>query len=125
MEISYQSLVMGEVSESDLEKYIQSTNDTINWEFISMYATLSEDFMRKYQNKLNWSYLSICQIMSEEFIDEFSDKVDWKYIVSCQHLSQSFVKNHMDKISPYLNDFVANPHISESFAKDLRTIYNI
>ena len=124
MEISYNTLIMGEVKEEDLKRYIESTNDPIDWELISMYAVLSEDFIREYQNKLNWTTLSICQMMSEEFIDEFSDKVNWRYIVSCQHISESFVKTHMDKISPYLKDLTPNPHISESFAEKVRMIYN-
>ena len=125
MEISYNTLIMGEVKEEDLKRYIESTNDPIDWELISMYVVLSEDFIREYQNKLNWTTLSICQMMSEEFIDEFSDKVNWRYIVSCQHISESFVKTHMDKISPYLKDLTPNPHISESFAEKVRMIYNL
>ncbi len=37
-----------------IEKYI-------DWDHISVYQTLSEDFIREFQDKWNWSYISTYQ----------------------------------------------------------------
>ena len=52
----------------------------INWNYISKYQKLSEDFIREFQNKINWHWISHYQNLSEDFIREFKNKVDWHWI---------------------------------------------
>ena len=43
-----------------LFKFIQ-TNNNVDWENISCYYKLSENFIRKHQNKVNWYNMPACQ----------------------------------------------------------------
>ena len=70
----------------------------INWNEISHYVSLSEDFMREHSDKLNWNLISEFQKLSEEFIREFHDKVNWEYILDCQNPSDKLVKDFEDEI---------------------------
>ncbi len=59
--------------------------DNINWNCISRYQKLSEEFMKKFNdridwNKINWHRISRCQIISEEFMRKFNDKIDWNHV---------------------------------------------
>ena len=47
--------------------------------------------MRRLSNKINWEAVSQYQTLSEDFIRDFQDKVDWIKIFRYQHLSQSFL----------------------------------
>src|SRR5690606_28635474 len=62
------------------EEFIREFQDKVSWIDISHYQKLSEDFMRKFQDKINWACISHKQNLSEEFIKEFQDEVDWYYI---------------------------------------------
>ena len=62
-----------------------------NWEFYK-YKSLSEDFIREYQDKVDWGYISEYQSLSEDFIREFKDRVAWDWISECQVLSEDFIR---------------------------------
>ena len=49
-------------------------------EDISHRQTLSEDFIREFQDKVDLENISSYSTLSEDFIREFQDKVDWKLI---------------------------------------------
>ena len=97
-----------------------------NWDFISTYEFLSEDFMRTFKDKLNWSVLFewqrmsnsfikenidkiktkddwfsvvFSQNLSEDFIDKYSDTLNWHTIFECQYLNAAFIEKHIDKIN--------------------------
>jgi hypothetical protein len=40
-----------------------------------MKQTLSEDFIREYQNRVAWIWISTHQRFSENFIEEFQNKI--------------------------------------------------
>ena len=63
-----------------LFKFIQN-NDNVDWLSISCEYTLSENFIRKFQNNVDWYYISSNQKLSENFIREFQDKVNWLNIL--------------------------------------------
>ena len=48
----------------------------MDWENISFYQTLSEDFIREFKDKVDWQSISMYQILSEDFIKEFQDKLN-------------------------------------------------
>jgi len=65
----------------------------VNWDDISCrYQTLSEFFIREFQDKVDWYYISCHQTLSEPFIREFQNKAYWYYISRYQTLSESFKK---------------------------------
>lgn len=45
-------------------------------------------FWGKFKDKVNWDYISVYQKLSEEFIEKFKDKVIWTYISEYQKLSE-------------------------------------
>ena len=57
------------------EKIKEKGIDIVNWKSVSQYQTLSEDFIREFQDKVDWEWISSKQKLSESFIREFIDKV--------------------------------------------------
>lgn len=70
----------------------------IEWDYISKYCILSENFIKKFAKHLDWYRISRHQKLSEFLITKFSDKVDWYYISLKQKLSEKFIKNNNEKI---------------------------
>ena len=73
----------------ELEKYYDPDFDWNNLDFYRN-NTLTEDFIRKFQNDVNWDCISSCQKLSEDFIREFKNKVNWWYVSKYQKLSEEF-----------------------------------
>ena len=48
----------------------------LDWEHVSRYCELSEEFIRKFHHKVDWYYISAFQKLSEDFIREFRFKVN-------------------------------------------------
>jgi len=88
----------------DIEKFFGDNinNFKIDWDCISEFQKLSEEFIKKYIDKFRWSYISAYQTLSEEFIEKHCDKVNWNNISAYQTLSESFIEKHSDKITWYL-----------------------
>jgi hypothetical protein len=42
----------------------------VDWDLISEYQELSENFIREFKDKLNWEKIKLYQILSEDFILE-------------------------------------------------------
>ena len=70
----------------------------MNWDQISRYKYLCENFIDKYTNKVDWFRISIYQKLSEDFINEHADKINWYYISKYQKLSEDFIEKHTDKV---------------------------
>ena len=81
-----------------IEEFIDDLCGT-NWEYISKYHKLSENFIREFQDKVDWYYISKYQKLSENFIREFKDKVNWEFISEYFLLSESFVREFKNKIN--------------------------
>ena len=43
---------------------------------MSIYQTLSEDFIREFSDRVDWVWISIYQKLSKEFRIEFADKLN-------------------------------------------------
>ena len=67
------------------------------WVDISINQSLSEDFIREFQDKVDWDWISKYQNLSEDFIREFKDKVDWYYISKYQKVSNKFIEEFFQK----------------------------
>jgi hypothetical protein len=50
-------------------------------------------------NEQDWNYISYYQDLSEDFIEKHLDEVDWDNISFNQKLSESFIKKHINKIN--------------------------
>ena len=80
------------------EEFIEKYGDKLDWDCISKYQKLSEEFIDKYSNKVYWGYISIFQKLSEELIDKYSNKLNWFCISKYQKLSEELIKKHKDKV---------------------------
>ena len=69
-----------------------------NWERISCYQSLSEDFIREFKDKVEWGRISRYQSLSEDFIREFKDRVAWGRISCDQSLSEDFIREFKDRV---------------------------
>ena len=72
--------------------------ENIDWKYISANQTLSEDFIREFNNYVSWSLISRHQKLSENFISEFKDMVGWSNISKYQNLSLDFIREFKDNI---------------------------
>ena len=95
------------------EEFIEKHIDKVNWCCISINQTLSEEFIEKHIDKVDWNCISIYQTLSEELIEKHKDKVNWRYISRCQKLSEEFIEKHIDKVNwEYISKY---QKLSESF----------
>jgi hypothetical protein len=85
----------------DIEKFFDENikNFEVDWDCISQFQKLSEEFIKKYNNKVYWIYISIYQKLSESFIERNIDNVIWRYISEYQKLSESFIEKYSDKVN--------------------------
>src|SRR3712207_7465640 len=74
-----------------------------DWNKISKYQYLTEEFIEKHQNELNWRCISRYQKLSGEFIEKYKNKIDWEQISAKQELSEE-----LDRKSTRLNSSHAN-----------------
>lgn len=110
-----------------LKNYWIIIKHNFDWEEISKYQYLTEDFIEKYQDKVNWKSISYYQYyLSEEFLEKHIEKIDfggiigddgrffyfnfiekhldrltkanWKNLVRYQILSESFMEKYQDKL---------------------------
>ena len=88
------------------------------WEVISAYQNLSEDFIREFQDKVNWSYISKYQKLSETFIREFQDKVSWGNISWYQKLSEDFIREFKYEVGWY--GISSRQNLSENFIREFQ-----
>lgn len=80
------------------EDFIREFKDKVYWYNICENQTLSEDFIKEFSNYVNWAKISYYQLLSEDFIEQFSDKVDWFNISYSQKLSEKFINKFSNKI---------------------------
>ncbi len=85
--------------ESLSEDFIREFQDKVEWNWISNKQKLSEDFIREFQDKVDWTHISIRQTLSENFIREFQGKVDWYYISCYQKFSEDFIRELQDEVN--------------------------
>lgn len=87
------------INQSLSESFIREFQDKVIWTLISAKQKLSEDFIREFRNKVYWRLVSTYQKLSEDFIHEFQDKVDWLYISKYQKLSDEFIEEFKDRLN--------------------------
>jgi hypothetical protein len=92
--------------------------NSVNWNYISKYHTLSELFIRKFKNNVDWYTMSTNHKLSESCITEFKDYVNWNCISKYQKLSEPFIREFQD----YVNwDCISKyQKLSESFIREFQ-----
>jgi hypothetical protein len=63
-------------SEEEIRKVINQLSES-DWNYISSYQTLSEDFIREFKNKVNWIYIRWNEKLqvSDKFCENFDHKL--------------------------------------------------
>jgi len=101
---------------NDVEKCRQEFANKVNWNCISTFQKLSEEFIKEFANRVNWTYISADQNLSEEFIREFADKVNWYNVSIYQLLSEEFIREFSDKVYWYNISYYQK--LSEEFIRE-------
>ena len=76
-----------------------SSLDQVDWNNISIYQNLSENFIREFKNKVSWCWISRFQKLSENFIREFQNKVNWGLISENQKLSENVIREFQNDVN--------------------------
>jgi hypothetical protein len=95
------------------EEFIKKHKDKLNWYNISMYQKLSESFITEFKDLVHWTNISIYQNLSESFIRKYKDLVSWTHISQYQKLSEEFISEHKKIINWY--NILEYQNLSESF----------
>ena len=84
---------------------MEKHSNKIEWELVSIYQNLSEEFMEKHLNKLDIGLLIENQDMSDKFMEKIIYKMSRKhikiyfeYISEHRKLSEKFVRKHIDEL---------------------------
>ena len=86
------------ITEYSLDCSFEEFKYEADWEHISQYQNLSEDFIREFQDEVDWTYIPYYQKLSENFIREFKNKVYWINISRYQNLSEYFIYEFQDRV---------------------------
>ena len=81
------------------ENFIDKYANEVDWFRISKYQKLSEDFIEEHTDKIYWYLISMYQKLSEDFIDKYTNEVDWDYISRYQVITSKFAKSHNIRIN--------------------------
>ena len=100
------------------EDFIKEFKNKLDWPCVSNYQKLSEDFIREIQDYVNWDCISYKKILSEHFIREFKSKLNWYYISYKQMLSDSFIKEFRSKLD--LEAMLKCDRITKKFYYELK-----
>jgi hypothetical protein len=124
----------------DLPKKIDDeVLNKIDWDFISTFKTLSNEFIKQFHDKLNWyevlrsqklseqlimtlnwkmtfPYVFVYQKVPYEFIENYKHKVDWHYVATYQKLTEEFIENYSHYLMPEeWEDVFINQNLSLKF----------
>lgn len=83
--------------------FLKRYQDIINWESISGMMSFIEfqdyDVFEEFGHKLDWNKISKWAMMCEEFVDRFSHKVNWNVLSSYQNLTTFLIHKYYDRIN--------------------------
>ena len=105
------------------EDFIREFKDYVDWYWISKNQKLSENFICEFKNNVNWNFISKYQNLSEDLIREFKDKLDWNNISKYQKLSEDFIREFKNNVSWYY--ISEHQKLSPEFIKEFQDNLNI
>ena len=107
-----------ELTIDEVFDYIRENKNIVNWNVISSWQKLSEEFIREFQYRVNWDCISACQQLSEDFIREFEDKVEWISISIDQKLSENFIREFENRVDwCFINEY---QQLSNKFRREFQ-----
>jgi hypothetical protein len=102
------------MTEDDMRNNSQEIDD---WNNISFYQKLSENFIKEFRLKVDWGNISFHQNLSEDLIKDFADTVDWNEISRYQKLSEEFISAFKNKRN--LFTVLCYQELSQDFIQEL------
>ena len=100
------------------EDFIREFKDNVIWYWVSQHQHLSEDFIREFKDRVHWGCISDYQNLSEDFIREFKDRLRWICISKYQHLSEDFIREFANRVD--WNMISMHQHLSEGFIREFK-----
>ena len=88
-------------SVEDFKDKLRSEQLALSGKYLSGFCTLSEDFIREFQNELCWRNISSHQDISVDFIIEFKHKIWLLNIYHRQDLGLGLIKKFLEVDSIY------------------------
>ena len=73
----------------DLHCSVEGFKDKANWNYISKFQKLSENFIKEFKDKVNWNIISFQQELSEDFVYDFRDKLDIDYLIEKNKITKN------------------------------------
>ncbi|KAF1333572.1 Microtubule-associated protein, partial [Globisporangium splendens] len=70
-----------------IELYARANVELVDWDHISAYQNLSEEFLREFKDRINLRTISFFHVLSERFICDFANELRWDGICSREVLS--------------------------------------
>lgn len=71
-----------------------------NWEMISTFNDLEDDFFELYYNKINWEKVAI-RPLTENFMRKFDKYIHFPMISKYQKLSEQFIYDYINKLDSF------------------------
>ena len=68
---------------------IKEFQDKVDWNIISKFQKLSEDFIKEFKEIVNWNNISWKQKLSEDFIYDFQDKLDMDFLIENNKITKN------------------------------------
>jgi hypothetical protein len=101
------------------ENFIEKHKHKLYWEIVSKYQHLSQEFIEKYRDVVFWSSISVHKKLSQEFIEKHHDLVDWYRVSQYQNLSWDFIVKHLDQLDK--NALLKNKNFDQKTKELLQT----
>lgn len=80
-------------------KFSKLSEGMIDW--LCENTVLTDRSTRKKTNKVDWDYISSFQTLSEDFIEKHSKDVNWKFIFQYQNVSKEFRRKHQKEFTEF------------------------
>lgn len=67
---------MNKLSNLDVNELVYIMHEYLDFTSLLRRENLSEAFIEEFQNEVDWDYISEYQVLSEDFMRKFKDKID-------------------------------------------------
>jgi hypothetical protein len=110
---------MKKITLKNYKKILGEDESRYDWEYISKFQKLSEEFIREFQDKVDWNCMSRCSLVSGDFIVEFQHQdFDWNEISAYYKLSLNNIRALQDKVNWFFISMHQN--LTDEFVKEFR-----
>lgn len=81
----------------DFEDYkiFEEFHDKLDWEMISGWSHINDDFIDEFHHHLDWEILSIYQGLTEYIIEKYPLKIRWNLIKYNNHLAPNILRKYV------------------------------